>query len=80
MSKKYYMEVCVTVEDGSEHIYWVKLTDMPRGEDAVDWSIERAVAHHLKTGGAPIAEQSEEFEPVTAYEPLRRIREEYVIV
>ena len=53
---------------------------MPRGEDTVDWSIERAVSHHLKTGGAPIAEQSEEFEPVTAYEPFSRIREEYVVV
>ena len=80
MSSKSYMEVCVNAEDGSEHIYWVKLTNMPRHEDAVDWSIERAISYHLKVGGAPIATQSDDFEPVTAYEPFSRIREEYIVI
>ena len=80
MSNKFYMEVCVNAEDGSEYIYWVKLTNMPRDEDAVDWSIQRAVTYHFKTGGAPIAEQHEDFEPVTAYEPFSRTIGEYVVV
>lgn len=80
MSNKSYMEVCVTVEDGSEHIYWVKLANMPRDEDAVDWSIERAIRHHLNIGGPSIAEQLEDFDPVTAHEPFSRNIGEYEVV
>jgi hypothetical protein len=81
MSKKTsYIEVCVTAEDGSEYIYWVRLKDMPRNEDEIDWSIQRAITHHLKTSDAPIATQSDDFEPVTAYEPFSRPSYEYVVV
>lgn len=78
--KTSYMEVCVTAEDGSEYIYWVKLKDMPRDEDEIDWSIQRATTHHLKTSDAPIAKQSDDFDPVTACEPFSRPSYEYVVV
>ena len=78
--KKSYIEVSVTSEDGSEYIYWVKLTDMPFDGDEIDWSIQRAISYHLTATDAPIAKHTDDFEPVTAYEPFSRNSDEYVVV
>jgi hypothetical protein len=75
-----YTEVCITAESGEEYIYWVSLKNMPCEEDDVDWAIERAIAYHLSVGGEPIAEQGDDFDPVTACEPFDRDIHEYVVV
>lgn len=74
------MEVSVRDVNGDEHIYWVSLKKKPKGEDDIDWSIEKALKFHGENVGTEPDEGDDDDLPVTAYEPFERSKDEYTLI